>query len=96
MIVAAIAYVATPRPALDGTSASPAVLAVLPVLSFNVDDNTDAIGAGITATVFANLSGTSALNVIPLIGSLAIGGHPESRRRAQEPRCDVDAGHLVE
>jgi serine/threonine-protein kinase len=67
VVLATIGYVAWPRSAVPaGTAASPAVMAIMPVMTFDLDESTEAIGAGITATIFSNLSGTSGLNVIPL------------------------------
>ena len=67
MIVAALGYVRWPPRAIPaGTAEAPSVMAILPVMSFDAHDTTEAIGAGIAATVFSNLSGTSGLNVIPL------------------------------
>ena len=67
MIVAALGYVRWPPRAIPaGTAEAPAVLAILPVLTFDAEPTTEAIGAGIAATVFSNLSGVSGLNVIPL------------------------------
>ena len=67
LVVAALGYIRWPSIGIPaGTAEAPSVLAILPVLTFDANPTTEAIGAGIVATVFSNLSGTSGLNVIPL------------------------------
>lgn len=63
-IVATIGIPDVVFPAADPGS-TPAVLAIVPATPLETDDTVRAIAAGLTATVTANLSGITNLNVVP-------------------------------